>query len=98
MSKIEHLSEEENARLDALMDSIELTETGYAGINPDGQKVDRRKFPKAVPMAENRALLIPKPKRVCRECGCTSTDCTQCIEKTGSPCYWVKDDLCSACK
>ena len=35
--------------------------------------------------------------RSCRVCGCTDKDCTQCIEKTGSPCYWVAKDLCSAC-
>lgn len=35
--------------------------------------------------------------QVCKVCGCTDDDCRQCIEKTGSPCYWVKDDLCSAC-
>lgn len=36
---------------------------------------------------------------VCKECGCTDLDCSQCIEKTGKPCYWVhnKYDLCSAC-
>jgi len=33
----------------------------------------------------------------CRICGCTENDCRQCIEKTGKPCYWVEDDLCSAC-
>jgi hypothetical protein len=33
----------------------------------------------------------------CRVCGCTDADCRQCIEKTGEPCYWVEDDLCSAC-
>ena len=37
-------------------------------------------------------------KRTCRICGCTDDDCRQCIEKTGSPCYWVELDLCSACK
>jgi hypothetical protein len=36
-------------------------------------------------------------KRRCRVCGCTDDDCRQCIEKTGEPCYWVEDDLCSAC-
>lgn len=36
--------------------------------------------------------------RKCRICGCTDDDCRQCIEKTGEPCYWVEDDLCSACK
>jgi hypothetical protein len=35
--------------------------------------------------------------RRCRVCGCTDDDCRQCIEKTGEPCYWVEDDLCSAC-
>jgi ParB/RepB/Spo0J family partition protein len=35
--------------------------------------------------------------RKCRICGCTDDDCQQCVEKTGEPCYWVEDDLCSAC-
>jgi len=35
--------------------------------------------------------------RRCRVCGCTDDDCSQCIEKTGKPCYWVEEDLCSAC-
>lgn len=33
----------------------------------------------------------------CRVCGCTQEDCSQCIEKTGQPCTWVEEDLCSAC-
>lgn len=36
-------------------------------------------------------------ERRCRECGCTDIDCSMCIEKTGQPCDWVEDDLCSAC-
>jgi len=35
--------------------------------------------------------------RRCRVCGCTDDDCRQCIAKTGSPCYWIEPDLCSAC-
>lgn len=35
--------------------------------------------------------------RRCRVCGCTEYDCRQCVEKTGEPCYWVEEDLCSAC-
>jgi hypothetical protein len=35
--------------------------------------------------------------RTCRVCGCTDDDCHKCIEKTGHPCRWVEDDLCSAC-
>jgi hypothetical protein len=36
--------------------------------------------------------------RRCRVCGCTDDDCRQCIEKTGHPCHWVEEDLCSACE
>jgi len=38
----------------------------------------------------------PKP-RCCRRCGCTDTDCSKCIKRIGRPCYWVTEDLCSAC-
>ncbi|MBX3253953.1 MAG: PRTRC system protein E [Chitinophagaceae bacterium] len=37
------------------------------------------------------------PERKCRVCGCTDNDCRQCIKKTGKPCHWVEEDLCSAC-
>ena len=33
----------------------------------------------------------------CRACGCHDMDCWQCIEKTGAPCHWEEEDLCSAC-
>jgi hypothetical protein len=36
-------------------------------------------------------------ERSCRVCGCTEDNCQQCIEKTGQPCHWVEEDLCSAC-
>jgi hypothetical protein len=36
--------------------------------------------------------------RRCRVCGCTESDCRQCIEKTGEACSWIEEDLCSACK
>lgn len=35
--------------------------------------------------------------RTCRVCGCTDANCSSCIERTGSPCSWVANDLCSAC-
>jgi hypothetical protein len=31
----------------------------------------------------------------CRVCGCTET--TPCIDKDGDACWWIEDDLCSAC-
>lgn len=36
-------------------------------------------------------------QRRCRRCGCTDDDCRQCIARTGEPCSWVEDELCSAC-
>lgn len=39
-----------------------------------------------------------KNVRACRVCGCTDSNCLQCIQKTGEPCSWVEADLCSACK
>lgn len=39
----------------------------------------------------------PIDAQVCRMCGCTDDDCSGCIQRTGQPCYWVEDDLCSAC-
>ncbi|MCX8533062.1 hypothetical protein [Chryseobacterium luquanense] len=35
--------------------------------------------------------------QTCSVCGCTDYDCRQCIEKTGRPCHWYEDNLCSAC-
>ncbi len=35
--------------------------------------------------------------RHCRVCGCTDRNCLGCIERTGERCYWVDEDLCSAC-
>jgi hypothetical protein len=35
---------------------------GYAGILPNGNLVDRREFPHAIPLQENSLLNIPKPK------------------------------------
>lgn len=47
--------------------------------------------------APNYAPCITEALRTCRVCGCTDADCSGCIERTGEPCSWVEDDLCSAC-
>lgn len=41
---------------------------------------------------------VPSHERVCRTCGCTDADCSACIARTGEPCFWAEDDLCSACR
>lgn len=59
---------------------------------PVPEKKTRKKREKTKENAE------PAPKlRTCRVCGCTDNNCQQCIDKIGSPCHWVEEDLCSAC-
>lgn len=36
--------------------------------------------------------------RTCRVCGCTDYDCSGCFAKSGYPCWWVEEDLCSTCQ
>jgi hypothetical protein len=33
----------------------------------------------------------------CSVCDCTDADCSQCVARTGEPCYWARPGLCSAC-
>ena len=47
-----------------LVEVYEVNQSGYAGINKNGNIVDRRKFPKAIPVQENSVLNIPKPKKL----------------------------------
>lgn len=42
--------------------------------------------------------VVPFVCRRCRVCGCTDENCQACVERTGSPCYWIAEDLCSACE
>lgn len=49
-------------------------------------------------IAFDGALRKALEPRSCRLCGCTDEDCRGCIERTGAPCSWVAEDLCSACQ
>jgi hypothetical protein len=53
-------------RMKALLQSLELTKTGFAGLDKSGQKVDRREFPEAVPFGKSTPLNIPNPR--CIKC------------------------------
>lgn len=37
---------------------------GYAGMLPNGNLVDRREFPNAIPLQYNQLLNIPHPKQL----------------------------------
>jgi len=41
-----------------------INDSGYAGMLPTGEIVDRRFFPEAFPIDENKMMGIPKPKEV----------------------------------
>lgn len=47
-----------------LVDILEINKSGYAGVLPNGNIVDRRKRPEAVPVQENSLLGIPKSKEL----------------------------------
>lgn len=40
---------------------------------------------------------LPALADQCAVCGCTEEDCSQCVARTGEPCYWAQAGLCSAC-
>lgn len=55
-------------------------------------------FQEQNPNTTSRSTLFCGPiERTCVVCGCTEDDCSDCMRRTGQPCYWVGEDLCSAC-
>jgi hypothetical protein len=48
-------------KLKALRKIIELNKTGYAGVLPNGNIVDRRDHPKAIPVQKNDLFGVPEP-------------------------------------
>jgi hypothetical protein len=53
-------------------------------------------FKTAIPCRGSLSLW-DSPIRICEACGCHDADCRHCIEETGRPCFWVEENLCSAC-
>lgn len=47
-----------------LVDSYDLLQSGYAGINQNGTIVDRRLFPEAKEIPHNSMFGTPHPKKV----------------------------------
>jgi hypothetical protein len=69
-------------------------------------KLDERVLRDIETIANNKAMTVEDwcsaalancVPQMCRVCGCTDDDCTDCVERTGDVCHWVADDLCSAC-
>ena len=51
-------------RIKVLRGILEINKSGYAGMMPNGNIVDRRKFPEAIPIPENPLFNVPKPKKL----------------------------------
>lgn len=47
-----------------LVEVYEINQSGYAGILPNGNIVDRRKFPNAIPVQENPLFGVTKQKEI----------------------------------
>lgn len=50
-----------------LVEIHEINQSGYAGCDRNGNIVDRRKYPNAVPIQKNSLLGIPEPKKLDNE-------------------------------
>ena len=50
-------------------------------------------------LKEKRIYQVTPKKWFCGVCGCSETDCPQCIIRTGQPCHWLdaEQTVCSAC-
>lgn len=79
-----------------LIEKERLLAVPYTMITGEEMHAGHKDFWVGVPFKTNNNRADAKVKS-CRICGCTDHDCRQCIAKTGSPCHWVEEDLCSAC-
>ena len=58
------LKPEDQEKVDALMKILEINKSGYAGVLPNGNIVDRREHPTAIPVQKNAMFNIPEPKKL----------------------------------
>lgn len=77
--------------------AVLLFDFGQPGIGNYISNADRECMIQALRETADRLENNQDGTRTCRVCGCTDDDCSGCIERTGVPCYWVENDLCSAC-
>jgi hypothetical protein len=67
------------------------------GAKPARRRLGALTLEEACGLSDGSDRVDIDPFEACRVCGCTALDCRGCIERTGSPCYWVEPDLRSAC-
>lgn len=54
------------SKKERLLKTKALIESGYAGVDKEGQIVDRRMYYDAMPIQKNRIFAAPEPKEVCK--------------------------------
>ena len=53
--------QEAEAIMNLFLKTLEISKSGYAGVLPNGNIVDRREHPEAMPIEKNNMFEIPKP-------------------------------------
>jgi hypothetical protein len=69
----------------ALLKAIEAIKSGYGGVTPNGNIVDRREIPSASPIPANSLMGTPEPKPAIDQ------DCPNCYGGHFRPCQWCGD-------
>lgn len=81
--------------------SVEKKHPEYVKITKAiNKKRDRKGYSQpyfgAFATAAGRRVAASMPK-ACVECGCTEDDCSTCVEKSGAPCSWFNEFICTTC-
>ena len=74
-------------RKHALLKSVAAVKDGFGGVLPNGNVVDRREHPEAIPIPENHLMDTPKPKKVDGE-GILQFTCKKCNRVNIEP--WIE--------
>lgn len=62
--EINRVSKEKEMLIAELKIKLEISKSGYGGVLPTGEIVDRRVFPDAIPLQKNVMLNVPEPKEL----------------------------------
>lgn len=54
----------DDEKFNLLLKTLEISKSGYGGVLSNGNIVDRREHPEAVPIEENQMFGVPKPIKI----------------------------------
>lgn len=79
------MTSQDSERLNKLIALQAIMKTGFAGVDAECKIVDRRHYPRAIPLPGCRTLGIPDPIHV------EEIDCPNCYGGHQKPCQWCCD-------